>query len=137
MDCSPPGFSDHGISQARILEWFAISSPYVCIYVYVCVCVCVYTHTHACVLSCFSCVQLLQHHGLTMLTRLLCPWNFPGKNTGVGCHFLLQGTLREIWQIPPEPKPFNLYVMRATDPTLLLNNSVEIYNIPAIMPKLT
>ena len=19
-----------------------------------------------------------------------CPWNFPGKNTGVGCHFLLQ-----------------------------------------------
>ena len=24
-------------------------------------------------------------------TSLLCPWNFPGKNTGVGCHFLLQG----------------------------------------------
>ena len=24
-------------------------------------------------------------------TRLLCPWDFPGKNTGVGCHFLLQG----------------------------------------------
>ena len=23
--------------------------------------------------------------------RLLCPWDFPGKNTGVGCHFLLQG----------------------------------------------
>ena len=22
--------------------------------------------------------------------RLLCPWDFPGKNTGVGCHFLLQ-----------------------------------------------
>ena len=21
--------------------------------------------------------------------RLLCPWNFPGKSTGVGCHFLL------------------------------------------------
>ena len=20
-----------------------------------------------------------------------CPWNFPGKNTGIGCHFLLQG----------------------------------------------
>ena len=29
-------------------------------------------------------------HGL-QLTRLLCPWDFPGKNTGVGCHFLLQG----------------------------------------------
>ena len=23
-------------------------------------------------------------------TRLLCPWNSPDKNTGVGCHFLLQ-----------------------------------------------
>ena len=23
-------------------------------------------------------------------TRLRCPWDFPGKNTGVGCHFLLQ-----------------------------------------------
>ena len=23
--------------------------------------------------------------------RLLCPWDFPGKNTGVGCNFLLQG----------------------------------------------
>ena len=24
-------------------------------------------------------------------TRLLSPWNSPGKNTGVSCHFLLQG----------------------------------------------
>ena len=23
-------------------------------------------------------------------TRLLCPWDSPGKNTGVGCHYLLQ-----------------------------------------------
>ena len=30
-------------------------------------------------------------HGLQP-TRLLCPWNFPGKNTGVGCHALLQGS---------------------------------------------
>ena len=27
MDCSPPGFSVHGISQARILELVVISSP--------------------------------------------------------------------------------------------------------------
>ena len=26
MDCSPPGYSVHGILQARILEWVAISS---------------------------------------------------------------------------------------------------------------
>ena len=32
----------------------------------------------------------LSPHGLQP-TRLLCPWNFPGKNTGVGCHVLLQG----------------------------------------------
>ena len=25
------------------------------------------------------------------LTRLLRPWDSPGKNTGVGCHILLQG----------------------------------------------
>ena len=25
--------------------------------------------------------------------RLLCPWDSPGKNTGVGCHFLLLGNL--------------------------------------------
>ena len=24
-------------------------------------------------------------------TRLLCPWDSPSKNAGVGCHFLLQG----------------------------------------------
>ena len=32
----------------------------------------------------------LRPHGLQS-TRLLCPWDFPDKDTGVGCHFLLQG----------------------------------------------
>ena len=32
----------------------------------------------------------LPPHGLNP-TRLLCPWDFQSKNTGVGCHFLLQG----------------------------------------------
>ena len=27
MDCSPPGFSVLGVSEARILEWVAIPSP--------------------------------------------------------------------------------------------------------------
>ena len=31
----------------------------------------------------------LQPHGLEP-TRLLRLWNFPGKSTGVGCHFLLK-----------------------------------------------
>ena len=27
------------------------------------------------------------------MSRLLCPWDSPGKNTGVGCHFLSTGDL--------------------------------------------
>ena len=34
----------------------------------------------------------LRSHGLQP-ARLHCPWNFLGKNTGVGCHSLLQGIL--------------------------------------------
>ena len=29
----------------------------------------------------------------SLSARSLCPWNSPGKNTGVGSHFLLQGIL--------------------------------------------
>ena len=32
----------------------------------------------------------LRPHGLSP-ARLLCPWNSEGRNTGVGCHALLQG----------------------------------------------
>ena len=35
--------------------------------------------------------DFLRPHGLQP-ARLLCPWDSLGKNTGVGCHFLLQGT---------------------------------------------
>ena len=38
-----------------------------------------------------SCVSdSLRPHGLWP-ARLLCPWDSPGKNTGVGYHALLQG----------------------------------------------
>ena len=36
------------------------------------------------------CPIFLWHHGV-QLSRFLCPWDFSGKNTGVGCHFILQG----------------------------------------------
>ena len=39
-------------------------------------------------LSHFSCVWLWPHR--RQPTRLGFPWDSPGKNTGVGCHFLLQ-----------------------------------------------
>ena len=35
-----------------------------------------------------SCPTLRPHR--RQPTRLPCPWDSPGKNTGVGCHFLLQ-----------------------------------------------
>ena len=37
-----------------------------------------------------SCPTLLQPHGLWP-SRVLCPWDCPGQNTGVGFHFLLEG----------------------------------------------
>ena len=47
------------------------------------VCVCV------CMLSCSVISDSLQPHGL-YTTKLLCPWDFPGNNTQVGSHSLLQ-----------------------------------------------
>ena len=40
-----------------------------------------------CMLSLFSRVQLFVTLW-TESTGLLCPWDSPGKNTGLGCHFL-------------------------------------------------
>ena len=45
-----------------------------------------------CVLSHSVVSNSLQPHGLHP-ARLLCPWDSPGKNTGVSCHALLQGIL--------------------------------------------
>ena len=42
-------------------------------------------HGHSVCAESFSCILW------TAAARLLCPWDFPGKNTAVGCHFLLQG----------------------------------------------
>ena len=88
-----------------------------------------------CVLSCFSHVQLFATLW-TIACKLLWPKDSPGKNTGVGCHFLLQkifptqglnsrlfmspalagGSLPLV--IPGEPKrkcqPFNLVYLFAT-----------------------
>ena len=36
-------------------------------------------------------------------TGLLCPWDFPGKDTGMGCHFLLQGKLLDLGIEPRSP----------------------------------
>ena len=46
---------------------------------------------HACVHA-QSCLTLCDPMDWGSSARLLCPWDFPGKNTRVGCHFLLQGS---------------------------------------------
>ena len=38
-----------------------------------------------------SCGQLFCSPMSCQPARLLCPWESPGRHTGVGCHFLLQG----------------------------------------------
>ena len=43
-----------------------------------------------CLCVCSAMSNSMQPHGL-LAARLLCQWNSPGKNTGVGCLFLLQG----------------------------------------------
>ena len=45
---------------------------------------------HMCVHSVLSCVRL-SVTPRTVPARILCPWDSPGKNTALGCHFLLQG----------------------------------------------
>ena len=70
IDGSPPGFPVPGILQARTLEWVAIS----------------FSNAWKWSRSVVSDSQ--RPHGLQP-TRLLHPWDFPGKNTGVGCHRLL------------------------------------------------
>ena len=47
-----------------------------------------YICVHACLRPVVS--DSLLPHGL-QLTRLLCLWDSPGKNTGVVCYFILQG----------------------------------------------
>ena len=42
-------------------------------------------------LKLLSCVQLFATPWIVACTKLLHPWDFQGKSTGVGCHCLLQG----------------------------------------------
>ena len=73
-DDSPPGSPVPGILQARTLEWAAIS----------------FSNAWKWKVnwSCSVVSNPQQPRGLQP-SRLLRPWDFPGKSTGVGCHCLL------------------------------------------------
>ena len=55
------------------------------------------------------CAELLQQLCLTLCSLwtvacwLLCPWDYPGKNTLVCCHALLQGNLPDLGIKPISP----------------------------------
>ena len=55
----------------------------VCVCVCVCACMCLSVRMLSCV--------LLSLTPWTVACQAICLWNFSGKNTGVGYHFLLQG----------------------------------------------
>ena len=74
VDGSPPCPAVPGILQARTLEWVAISFSN--------------AGKWKMKVKSLSRVRLFVPHGLQP-TRLLHPWDFPGKSTGVGCHCLL------------------------------------------------
>ena len=71
IDGSPPGSSIPGILQARTLEWVGISFSN--------------AWKWKVKVKSLSHVWLFRTHGLQP-SRLLHPWEFPGKSTGVGCH---------------------------------------------------
>ena len=76
-------------------------------------------------------------HGLQP-TRLLCPWDFPGKKTGVGCHCLLHKTLMKgikdninRWRDIPCSWVRRINILKIT----ILSNTIYRFNaIPIKLP---
>ena len=82
-------------------------------------------------------VQLLWPHGLEPAS-LLCPWDLPGKNTGVGCHFLFQGIFLTQGSNPSLLCPLHrqadsLPMSHLGNPLvyiILVNSFLPLYSIP-------
>ena len=96
----------------------------------------------SCCLVAKSCPALLWPCG-RQPARLPCTWDFPGKNTGVGSHFLLQGIFLTQgsnpsplhWQVdslPPShlesPKNSNYTSIKSKDKNLFLSETKETEN---------
>ena len=59
-----------------------------------------------------------------MVTGLLCPWNSPGKNTGVNSHSLLQGIFPTQWSNPGllHCRQFLYHLSHQGSPILIIAN---------------
>ena len=72
-------------------------------------------------------------------TRLLCPWDSPGKNTGVSCHFLLQcmkvKSESEVAQSCLTQRPHGLQPTRLLRPRDFpgKNTGVLLWNSPGLI----
>ena len=61
------------------------------------------TYSNILLLLLFSCIVMANSFATRWTVAHqapLCPWDFPGKSIGVGCHFLLQGIfLTQGWNL--------------------------------------
>ena len=90
MDCSLPGSSIHEILQARVLEWGAIAfSDFFLTLIKFKLQTIKVICAAAAAKSLQSCPTLCNPRDSSPPGSPR-PWDSPGKNTGVGCHFLLQ-----------------------------------------------
>ena len=80
---SPPGSADTGEERLRGMARRVLTAPHRLLPQS-----CPPARSHSVLCSVVS--DSLRPHGLQP-TRLLCPWDSPDKNTGVGCRALLQG----------------------------------------------
>ena len=57
-----------------------------------------FEHYFASMCCCCEVASVMSDSHRWQPTRLPCPWDSPGKNTGVGCHFFLQCIKSEKWK---------------------------------------
>ena len=88
---------------------------------------CTHTHTHTPLLQ-RVCVLVTQSRP-TLCDPMVCPRDFPGKNTGVDCHSLLQGTFLSQASNPGLPHcrqtPYPL--SHQGSPTFVTSSTWKIY----------
>ena len=85
-DIPPKSFLPKGLQLLQQSSWFVVPMCLIIMMIYFQNLI--YLLKCACSVA-KSCMTFLQPW--TLACRLLCPWDFPGKNTGVGCCALLQG----------------------------------------------
>ena len=83
---------DRGLRRSQPCRHFGLGLllTKICEKIYLNKCMVSATQFVYCDISCSFVSNFLRPHGLQP-TRLLCPWDSPGKNTAVGCHFLFKG----------------------------------------------